>query len=79
MPSSLTDGVAPKKFRVGKLFTVIKGGRLVVATGGKLQTNVEASLPATCVVGEICTNGADANKLYQCTATNTWTKVGTQA
>ena len=31
--------------------------------------------PATCAVGELIEN---AGKLYICSATNTWTKVGTQ-
>ncbi len=34
-----------------------------------------SSLPATCQVGEICESGG---KLKICSATNTWTTVGTQ-
>lgn len=79
MPSSLTSGPIVRFLRAGKLWTVLSGARLKVNSGGKFELSVVASLPATCTVGELCTNGADANKLYQCTATNTWTKVGTQA
>lgn len=44
-------------------------GVMVIPTGVK---------PGTCVVGQLMGDSADGNKLYQCTATNTWTKVGTQ-
>lgn len=79
MTNSLNAGGREKTTRLAQLVNFISGSRFVFKPGSKLQTPLEASLPSTCVVGEICTNGADANKLYQCTATDTWTKVGTQA
>jgi hypothetical protein len=79
MTSSLNAGPQLKVSRLSKLTNMIAGSRIKFFAGSKLQIPVESALPATCAIGELCANGADANKLYQCTATNTWTKVGTQA
>lgn len=79
MPSSLGKGGSPKRSSGARLMQFIKGTSLVLSPGAKFRTPVEAALPGTCTVGELCTNAADANKLYQCTTANTWTKVGTQA
>ena len=79
MTSALNAGPQLKVTRLAKLTNLIAGSRVKFFPGSKLQVPLESALPGTCVIGEICANGADANKLYQCTATNTWTKVGTQA
>ena len=67
------------------------GGKLTIDKGATLTNNgtiqhaagsanvlLVGTKPATCTVGQIMADSADSNKLYQCTATNTWTKVGTQ-
>ena len=41
----------------------------------RLKIPNNASLPATCHVGEIC---ASSGVAYVCSAINTWTKIGTQ-
>jgi hypothetical protein len=65
--------------RSGGEINVNSGGRVVVASSTAIFRVVPGVKPGTCTVGDICADSADGNKLYQCTATNTWTKVGTQA
>lgn len=81
MPSSQNAGLLFKYFRISKKLSLLAGsvtnnagtanftGTVVLPVGTK---------PATCTVGQIMADSADSNKLYECTATNTWTKVGTQ-
>lgn len=59
-------------------------GDIVVKSGGTQTVNasgrflfVPQALPGTCTVGEVTVNST-GNKLAICTASNTWTTVGTQ-
>ncbi len=95
MPNSLNAGPQLKKSRSAKLLEFIKGSAAYVRSGATFRVDnggvfiaqsptaivrlVPGTKPATCTVGDLCADSADGNKLYQCTATNTWTKVGTQA
>jgi hypothetical protein len=86
MPSSLTSGRQEKKSRMAKFAELLSGSVLHVRSGAVINANVGGAIritpgtkPVTCTVGDLCADSADGNKLYQCTATNTWTKVGTQA
>jgi len=86
MPSSLTSGRQEKKSRLAKFSELLSGAIIHVRSGGVVNVNAggvfritPAAKPGTCTVGDLCADSADGNKLYQCTATNTWTKVGTQA
>ena len=60
----------------GGFVNVASGGQITKAAGGRLRL-VAAANPGTCTIGEL--NVHTDNKLYLCTATNTWTIVGTQA
>jgi hypothetical protein len=87
MPNSLTAGPQLKKNRMGKfnellanaIIHVRSGATVNVNSGGTFRITPVGTKPATCTVGDLCADAGDGNKLYQCTATNTWTKVGTQA
>lgn len=95
MPNSLTAGPQLKKNRLAKFNELLSGAIIHLRSGSTLNVNsggvltvasstaifrvVPGVKPGTCTVGDICADSADGNKLYQCTATNTWTKVGTQA
>jgi hypothetical protein len=78
MTNSLNAGGQEKVSRGAKLMNFISGSRLKFTGTARLQIPVGAK-PSTCTVGELWSDSADGNKLYQCTATDTWTKVGTQA
>lgn len=95
MPNSLNAGPLLKKSRAARFFEFIQGSTAFIRSGASFQVDNGGSFiaesptaivrlvpgvkPGTCTVGDICADSADGNKLYQCTATNTWTKVGTQA
>jgi hypothetical protein len=68
MANSLTDGPLKRFFRVAK--------RLTILTGGVLRLPSQAN-PATCTKGEL--NVDASGDLNVCSATNTWTVVGTQS
>jgi hypothetical protein len=78
MTNSLNSGLQPKVSRGARVMTFISGSRLKFTGTSRIQLPVGVK-PATCTVGELWCDSADANKLYQCTTTDTWTKVGTQA
>lgn len=75
---ALTDGLTLRFFRISKKLTFLSGSTALHASGSILRIPV-GTKPGTCTVGDLMADSADANKLYQCTTTNTWTKVGTQA
>lgn len=94
MPNSLNAGPQLKKSRSARIWELIQGANAYIRSGATFRVNtggvlvadgptavvrlVPGTKPATCTVGDLCADSADGNKLYQCTATNTWTKVGTQ-
>lgn len=51
--------------------------KFVIGTGVGVLRLDPIALPATCTVGELCVDTAD-KELKLCTATNTWTTVGSQ-
>lgn len=73
MPSSLNVGVRQKFERVGKLFTVMSGATAQV--DGTIRITPKAN-PGTCTKGDL--NVDTSGRLQVCSATNTWTTVGTQ-
>lgn len=93
MPSGLVRGFTHKLLNVSQKLTLQKNAILFcdtgvtlnlgatpitttgnVSVGGVLQIPTKAN-PATCTVNDI---NALTGKLYICSATNTWTVVGTQ-
>ena len=83
MPSSFSSGPLYRFFRIGKQITLLSGALLSAASGSSIVASagstfrppVESSPPGTCTVGDVCSSGG---KLYICSATDTWTVVGTQ-
>jgi hypothetical protein len=76
MPSSLNLGMLLHALRVGndgRNSTQL--GALTITAKGKLSLTPKAN-PATCVKGDL--NVDTSGVLQVCSATNTWTKVGTQ-
>lgn len=76
MPSSLNVGPATRFNRIARKLTFLSGSTVTKNAGAKLILTPQAN-PATCTQGEV--NVGTDGKLYVCSATNTWTVVGTQA
>jgi hypothetical protein len=68
MPSSLVSGPLDKLIRIAQELTIKATARLLIEPKAN---------PATCTKGEL--NVATDGKLYICSATNTWTVVGSQS
>jgi hypothetical protein len=87
MPSSASAGGLLHFLRIGQ-GAKNSSGKLTIQSSGILQNDGSAVIngkfqftpkaaPATCAVGELYVSSVD-QKLRLCTATNTWTVVGTQ-
>lgn len=84
MANSLAGGPKFDRLTIRKALSFLSGGVLTIGTGAQLTQSGTGKVlltpkanPATCTVGELTVNST-GNKLSICTATNTWTVVGTQ-